>query len=601
MKVMKPVVLWCFLFVALTACADNDEDLVGLWETYKRFGPDVEGPIIINQGLDQAEVGPFVVDATTNKRLFFKHVEPEGGDRLTFVELTDFTRTSFRLPNGLGEFKGRMDDGELRGHWIQPAPIQIGQRMASPVTLTQTESGLWRGKIKPLSAEYTFYLRITLGDEDRLTTFLRNPDRNLGVFTNIRRIDKNGRDLSFLGSFRFRDEERELATGSYDADNDILTMVLPPWRGGSYDFRRVMDDTHSAFHARALNAGAWQYRPPPQLDDGWPTATLSEVGIDEATLRGMIDNEIRNVDDHISSHRVHGILIARHGKLVFEEYFHGFDRNTPHDTRSAAKSLASMLVGAVIQFGLPVNVDTPVYATLRDEDADRDPRADAMTLQHLLAMSSGLYCDDNDYNAPGNENTMQEQTDEPDWYEYTLNVPMAHEPGERGIYCSANTNLIGAVLSESTGFELIDLFSDLLAEPLGIDTYYLGLQPTGEPYLGGGSRWLPRDFMKLGQVMLNGGTWDGWRILSEEWVEASTSPQIKIGDRDYGYQWWINHYPYKDGTVSAFFAAGNGGQIVMGVPELDLLIAFYGGNYSDSIMRRAQQVLIPEYILKAVD
>ena len=107
--------------------------------------------------------------------------------------------------------------------------------------------------------------------------------------------------------------------------------------------------------------------------------------------------------------------------------------------------------------------------------------------------------------------------------------------------------------------------------------------------------------MKLGQVMLNGGTWNGRRIVSEEWVAESTKVQVKIRDRGYGYQWWINEYPYRDGTVHAFFAAGNGGQIVMGIPELDLLIAFYGGNYSDSVMFRAQDVLIPDYILKSVN
>ncbi|MEL7187709.1 MAG: serine hydrolase, partial [Pseudomonadota bacterium] len=161
-------------------------------------------------------------------------------------------------------------------------------------------------------------------------------------------------------------------------------------------------------------------------------------------------------------------------------------------------------------------------------------------------------------------------------------------------------NLIGAVLSAATGEHLMDLFAELIATPLGIERYYLGLQPTGEPYLGGGSQWLSRDFMRLGQVMLNGGTWNGQRIVSEDWVAASIGEQVKIGDRGYGYQWWLVDYPYADGNVRAFFAAGNGGQIVMGVPELDLLIAFYGGNYSDRVLFRAQEVLIPEYILPAI-
>ena len=124
-------------------------------------------------------------------------------------------------------------------------------------------------------------------------------------------------------------------------------------------------------------------------------------------------SEIRTPDDSIHSHRVHGVLIARNGKLVLEEYFHGFDRNTPHDTRSASKSVASMLVGAAIEAGFELGTDTPVYRTLLGTDADRDLRKQAMTLRHLLTMSSGFYCDDRDSDAPGNEDTLQEQQDEP--------------------------------------------------------------------------------------------------------------------------------------------------------------------------------------------
>lgn len=263
--------------------------------------------------------------------------------------------------------------------------------------------------------------------------------------------------------------------------------------------------------------------------------------------------------------------------------------------------MASLLVGAAMERGHELGADTSVYETLRGPAPDRESRKQAMTLQHLLTMSSGFYCDDNDPDAPGNEGTLQEQQDEPDWYKYTLDLPMADDPGANAIYCSANSNLIGAVLSAASGETLLDLFADLIAGPLDVKRYYLGLQPTGEPYFGGGAQWLPRDFMKLGQVMLNGGTWNGQRIVSEEWVAESTKVQVKIRDRGYGYQWWINEYPHRDGTVHAFFAAGNGGQIVMGIPELDLLIAFYGGNYSDSVMFRAQDVLIPDYILKSVN
>jgi len=223
-----------------------------------------------------------------------------------------------------------------------------------------------------------------------------------------------------------------------------------------------------------------------------------------------------------------------------------------------------------------------------------------MTLENLLTMTSGLACNDSDPDSPGNEETMQEQTEQPDWYTFALDLPMAGEPGEQAFYCSATANLAGAVISEATGESLPDLFQRLVAQPLQIGRYHLPITPTGEVYMGGGIRWLPRDFLKLGQLMLNGGTWNGKRVLSKEWTEKSIAPLYELRDRGYGYLWWTVEYPYKERSVRAFFAGGNGGQLVIGVPELDLLVAFFAGNYSDRTLFRYQEEFFPEYILPAV-
>jgi CubicO group peptidase (beta-lactamase class C family) len=76
---------------------------------------------------------------------------------------------------------------------------------------------------------------------------------------------------------------------------------------------------------------------------------------------------------------------------------------------------------------------------------------------------------------------------------------------------------------------------------------------------------------------------------------------VELAGIHYGYLWWVTDYPYKDRTVRAFFAGGNGGQVVMSIPELDLVIAFYGGNYGDRGTLVPQRVYVPEYILPAID
>jgi len=128
----------------------------------------------------------------------------------------------------------------------------------------------------------------------------------------------------------------------------------------------------------------------------------------------------------------------------------------------------------------------------------------------------------------------------------------------------------------------------------------MNLTPTGDAYMGGGVRVLPRDFMKLGQLLLNEGVWNGRRVLRAAWARRSASPLSEMGGRRYGYLWWLTDYSHENRTVRAFFAGGNGGQIVMVVPELELVAAFYGGNYSAPGTFLAQQVYVPRYILPAV-
>ena len=94
--------------------------------------------------------------------------------------------------------------------------------------------------------------------------------------------------------------------------------------------------------------------------------------------------------------------------------------------------------------------------------------------------------------------------------------------------------------------------------------------------------FLPRDFLKLAQLMVNDGRWNGRQIVSRDWARKSGSALRNLTQsQQYGWLWNSVEYPYKGGQVRAFFAAGNGGQIFMGIPELDLVIGFTGGNYND--------------------
>ncbi len=311
----------------------------------------------------------------------------------------------------------------------------------------------------PFDDIFTFYLRIRRRPDGTLGAFLVNPDRSYGAA--VDRLVYAGHAVTLLTG------EREFARGTYDADSDVIALYFPA-RGGSYDFR--LDDDQSAFYPRGKSPDRYVYAPPLARDDGWPTGTVEDAGIDRRAVEEFIQAIIDMPMDLGETPQVHGILIARYGRLVLEEYFHGEHRDKLHETRSASKSLTATIVGAVLQAGAPLKLSTPVYEIMNAGTfpADLDPRKRAMTLEHLLTMTSGYFCDDANPDAPGDENVMWEQAEEPDYYRYTLKVPMATAPGDTVIYCSANANLALGIVARASGESPLVTFDRLLGAPMQI-------------------------------------------------------------------------------------------------------------------------------------
>jgi len=171
------------------------------------------------------------------------------------------------------------------------------------------------------------------------------------------------------------------------------------------------------------------------------------------------------------------------------------------------------------------------------------------------------------------------------------------------VYCSANINLVGAVVREATGKWLPDLFQQDFAQPLQITEYHMNLMPTGEAYMGGGLYMRPRDLLKLGQVYANGGAWNGKQVIGKDWVEQSTRrwsnlPDPLGMDHQYGFAWHIYHFNVGGKVYRMYFAGGNGGQLVMVFPELDMVANYNGGAYGEAQkFFRWQASLVPQYII----
>jgi CubicO group peptidase (beta-lactamase class C family) len=552
-----------FALSAVAASTDGDA-LVGLWKAKHWLRPNVRSTLIIQRRGDAytADIAGRVVAVTVKGR-----------------------ELSFQLPNGRGSFRGKVEAGEITGDWYEPNVV--------PLRMHKAGANRWIGTVDTPEHMLTFYLLVQKRPDGSLGVLVDNPEVDWGVRVGADTIVRDGTVLKLIG-------KSVVATGTYDAKKDVITLPLPDW-GGTYDFKRDTDD--SDFYERGKNPGRYVYHQPPTLDDGWPAQSPEDARIDrsglEATIQMLIDRPIDSNDTPL----VDALLVARGGKLVLEEYFRGQDRGTLHALRSAQKSMVSVLAGAVMHNGGPLSVSSHVYKIMNGGTfpPDLEPRKRAMTLEHLLTMSSGLQCDDWDDNEKHNEDEMWDnQESEPDFYRYALSLPMAREPGEKAFYCSAGANLALGVIGRATGESPVDLFDRLVARPMKMDHYLWPLNRSGQPYGAGGASFTARDFLKLGQLMLNGGTWDGRRILSREYVNRATSPLYPLGRFHFGYLWWIHDYPYQGRTVRAYWAGGNGGQAVVVVPELELVIATFGSNYFSAGSYYVQLEVIPKFILPAV-
>jgi CubicO group peptidase (beta-lactamase class C family) len=558
------------------------EALIGLWAVDTSFGPELRGELELRRtgGQWHASIG---------------------GHELTFAAPSDSVR--FLVPGGAGEFRGALAGKRgVAGFWIQPAGPTTGQAYATPLVLAPRGRERWRGVVTPLEETFSVYLTVARRRDSSLAGVFRNPERNsLGAWLRFS-IAVAGDSVRFAA--RPGEDQPVIAlAAAFDSTRRTLTI---PWPGLERTLVLTPREPDSAprLVPRLPRDARYRYKAPAGDDDGWRTARASSVGMDEAALARIVQQIAGSDFLHPRSPLIHSLLVARRGRLVLEEYFFGYDRDTPHDTRSAGKTFASVMVGAAMLAGAPISPDSPVYGLLaaRGPFANPDPRKAQVTVGHLMTHTSGLACDDNDTASPGNEETMQSQAAQPDWWKYTLDLPMVHDPGSRYAYCSAGMNLVGAALTDATGTWLPALFDRTVATPLGFGRWHFNLMPTLEGYQGGGVRLRPRDLLKLGQAYVDGGLWRGQRIVPQDWVARSTAPLVRTSERSSdGYAWHLHTLESGGGAWREYEANGNGGQLLIVVPDLELVVVFTAGNYGHGgVWTAFRNEIVPRGIIAAI-
>ncbi len=552
-------------------------DLSGLWGAKKWFGPDVRGQLIVER------VGG--------------HLRADVAGRSALVTQKG-QELAFDLPGNEGSFRGRFEGTNvIRGHWMRPPDaISFGQT-AFPVVLKAIGPGRWSGTVDPGEEEFSFYIFARRNADGSYAAVLRNPEFDLGNQLKVDRLVRDGDTLRLTG--KRGETERIVAAGGIAPGADRFSLFFDG-RGGTYDFAR--DDGASLVYPRPRPGEPYRYSEPPFLNDGWPTSTLKAEAIDQPAMERLVQSFIDMKMDEPDAPEIHALLIARHGRLVLEEYFHGFSRDKLHNLRSAGKSVSGAVIGAAMHAGAPLRLDSRVYQVMNGGTfpAGLEPRKRAMTLENLLTMSSGHYCDDTDDKAPGNEDYINDDLQPPNILQYFMSVPMVTDPGTNSVYCSMQPHLALAMLAEATHESPLRIFDRLIARPMQIADYAWPLDANGRPYGGGSVSLRARDFMKFGELMRNGGTWHGRRILDASYAKAIATPQYHLRNITYTYLWWAEDYPYKDRKVFGYSARGAGGQMIFVIPELDLVVTAMGGNYSNRRGGRYLNNFIATSILPAV-
>ncbi len=266
--------------------------------------------------------------------------------------------------------------------------------------------------------------------------------------------------------------------------------------------------------------------------------------------------------------RINSFLLIKDNRLICEEYFYGFTKEDLHHIESSNKSLTSLLIGIAKDKGFLTDINEPICQIFPEYKHLKDSGYNQITIKNLLTMSSGFGPEDNKIYRSNN------------YVKYILEQKLVDAVGDKFAYNGSNTEVLGAIIKKKTGMFADEFAKKYLFDPLNIKRYNWEKQ-NAYPCMGGSLQLLPRDFAKIGFLVLKNGELNESRIISEEWIKESTSEKIKthIDGDNYSYQWWNINLTSDNKNYKVIWANGWGGQFLYIIPQLNVVIATIGYNY----------------------
>lgn len=326
---------------------------------------------------------------------------------------------------------------------------------------------------------------------------------------------------------------------------------------------------------------------PLEVDGWWRISTPSEQGLDPKIVAKAY-REAGNI------RTIYSLLIVKNGTLVAEKYFSGKEVDDTNNIASVTKSYLSALVGIAFAKGYITSLDQkmmdyfPEYA-----GPDLDQAKYEITIRQLLMMRAG-------YPYDSTSSYYAQLSSSGNFMRFVVaQYPLSNPPGVEWNYSSASAHILSGILTKAVGTPLVTFATNYLFDPLDIETRTWERDPQGY-YMGGGDMaYTSRDMAKFGYLYLSNGAFDGKQVIPSEWIDESLRAYSPTNYKDlgtfknikYGYLWWSANV----GKYKINFAWGHGGQYIVIVPELNMVVVStanpFLGDFSDESWKMEKSIM----------
>lgn len=305
--------------------------------------------------------------------------------------------------------------------------------------------------------------------------------------------------------------------------------------------------------------------------ENWPTETWQYDSLNQA-------QQFKSVVDSFPGK--YSILIVNNGKIAFEHYQEPYSKDSLIHVNSCAKTVISMLFGAVFNEQHAQHENTaainyfPEYGIANTE-------IQKIKVKHLLSMSSGL-----DWKGGIDASDVVQMSTTNDWAKYVFEREVTELPGTNFHYNSGGSQVVASLLHKQTKDGLLVFANEQLFKPLGISEFSWDSTPKGIPKAGWGLHLKMHDLAKLGYLLLKKGKWKDGQIIPEEWVTKMSRKHLVANDTyDYGYQVWR---PKNIGAECFLFRGSYppSTKIVAVLPEKNSVVVYVGENYNTNTLLR---------------